>query len=182
MKRLPRTQFGDPILRKKAKQVPLKMFGSRSLEKLINEMFFTMRRVGGVGLAAPQIGESIKLAVIEIKKTPIRPEVVPLAPTVIINPEIITVSKEKLNDWEGCLSFPNVRGLTLRHKNITVKYHDQSGKKHVVKLSGFQARVFQHEIDHLNGTVYVDRMQDMQSLMTIREFKQRILGKGPKSK
>ncbi len=182
MKRLPRTQFGDPILRRRAKKVIPKMFGSHSLQQLIKEMFFTMRRVGGVGLAAPQIGKSLQLAVIEIKKTPIRPEVVPLASTVVINPEILTVSKEKLNDWEGCLSFPNVRGLVPRYKSITVKYYDQSGKRHAVKLNGFQARVFQHEIDHLNGTVYVDRMLDMQSLMTIREFKQLIGGKGLKSK
>ncbi len=182
MKRLPRTQFGNPILRKKAKKVSPKLFGSRSLKQLIKEMFFTMRRVGGVGLAAPQIGRSLRLAVIEIKKTPTRPEVVPLAPTVVINPEILTASKERMNDWEGCLSFPNVRGLVPRHKSITVKYLDQSGKKHVVKLEGFQARVFQHEIDHLGGIVYVDRMQDMQSLTTFKEFKERVLGRGLKSK
>ncbi|MDP3778532.1 MAG: peptide deformylase [bacterium] len=182
MKRLARTQFGNPILGKKTKKVSPKLFGSRSLKQLAKEMFFTMRRVGGVGLAAPQIGKSLQLAVIEIKKTPARPEVVPLAPTVVINPEILTTSKEKLDDWEGCLSFPNVRGLVPRHKSITVKYIDESGKKHVVKLHGFQARVFQHEIDHLKGTVYVDRIQDMQSLMTFREFKERVLGKGLKSK
>lgn len=182
MKRLPRTQFGNPILKRRAKKVSPIMFGSRSLKQLIEEMFFTMRRVGGVGLAAPQIGKSLQLAVIEIKKTPIRPEVVPLEPTVVINPAILKVSNEKLDDWEGCLSLPNVRGLVPRHKNITVKYFDQSGKKHIVKLDGFQARVFQHEIDHLNGAVYVSRMQDMQNLMTTREFKRRILGKGLKSK
>jgi len=182
MKRLPRTQFGNPILRKRAKKVTSKLLGSRSLKQLIKEMFFTMRRVGGVGLAAPQIGKSLQLAVIEIKKTPARPEVIPLAPTVVTNPDILAVSKDRLNDWEGCLSFPNVRGLVPRHKNMTVKYFDQFGKRHVVKLSGFQARVFQHEIDHLNGTVYVDRMQDAQSLMTFREFKKHVLGKGLKSK
>ena len=182
MKRLPRTQFGNPILRKKAKKVSPKLFSSRSLKQLIKEMFFTMRRVGGVGLAAPQVGKPLQLAVIEIKKTPTRPEVVPLAPTIIINPEILAISKEKINDWEGCLSLPNVRGLVPRHKGVTIKYSDQSGERHVVKLRGFQARVFQHEIDHLDGTVYVDRMQDMQSLMTSKEFKVRILGKGLKSK
>lgn len=141
-----------------------------------------MRRVGGVGLAAPQVGESLQLAVIEIKKTPIRPEVLPLAPTVIINPEILTVSREKISDWEGCLSFPNVRGLVPRHKSITVRYYDLSGQRHIVKLNGFQARVFQHEIDHLNGVVYVDRIEDAKSLMTLKEFKRRVLGKGLKSK
>ena len=182
MKRLPRTQFGNPILRKKAKKVSPKLLGSRSLKQLVKGMLFTMRRVGGVGLAAPQIGKSLQLAVIEIKKTTTRPEVVPLAPTVVINPEILTASKEKMSDQEGCLSFPNVRGLVPRHKSITVKYLDEFGKKHIVKLHGFQARVFQHEIDHLNGAVYVDRIQDIQSLMTFREFKERVWGKGLKSK
>jgi peptide deformylase len=182
MKRLSRTQFGDPILRKKAKKIPQKIFGSHFLKQLIKEMFFTMRRVKGVGLAAPQIGKSLQLAVIEIKKTPVRPEVMPLAPVAIINPEILKASKEKLSDWEGCLSFPNVRGLVSRHKTITVKYFDQSGKKYVLRLEGFQARVFQHEIDHLGGTVYVDKIQNIQSLMTFKEFKKRILGKGLKSK
>lgn len=182
MKRLPRTQFGNPILRKKAKKVSTKLLGSRFLKQLIKEMFFTIRRVGGVGLAAPQVGRSLQLAVIEIKKTPTRPKVIPLAPTVVINPEILTASKKRMNDWEGCLSFPNVRGLVPRYKSITVKYFDQSGKRYVVILEGFQARVFQHEIDHLSGTVYVDRMQDTQSLMTFKEFKERVLGKGLKSK
>ena len=98
MKRLARTQFGNPILRKKAKKVSLRLFGSLSLKRLVREMFFTMRRVGGVGLAAPQIGKSLQLAVVEIKKTPTRPEVVPLAPTAVINPEILTASKEKMSD------------------------------------------------------------------------------------
>ena len=141
-----------------------------------------MRRVGGVGLAAPQINRSIQLAVIEIKKSDIRPDVIPLKTTVIINPEITSYSKEENNDWEGCLSFPGVRGLVPRAKAITVKYLDEFGKAYILKLKGFQARVFQHEIDHLNGIVYVNRMEDMRTLMTFDEFKQRILKKDLKSK
>src|ERR1700728_2596453 len=114
MKRLPRSYFGDPILRTKAKIVAIRDIGTPSFQKLLREMFFTMRRVGGVGLAAPQIGKSIQLAVIEITKTGLRPGVVPLGPTVIVNPVIVRRSKKLVADWEGCLSFPGARGLVPR--------------------------------------------------------------------
>ena len=182
MKRLRRTYFGNPLLREKAKRVGLRSIKTPAFQKLIEEMFFTMRRVGGVGLAAPQIGKSLQLAVIEIRKSAVRPDIVPLPPTVIINPKIETVSKTKQSDWEGCLSLPSVRGLVPRHKRITVSYFDEAGKKQVMTFSGFRARVFQHEIDHLNGLLYVDRMPDMRTLMTANEFKGRILKRGLKSR
>ena len=147
-------------------------------QKLIQKMFFTMRRVNGVGLAAPQIGKSIQLAVIEISKTGLRPGVVELGPMVIVNPVILRRSKQLVADWEGCLSFPGARGLVPRSKKITVAFLDREGKKKTVELEGFQARVFQHEIDHLNGRVYVDRMADMTSLMTTAEFGKRVLAAG----
>ena len=178
MKRLRRSYFGDPVLRTRAKAVAQRDIGTPSFQKLIQEMFFTMRRVGGVGLAAPQIGKSIQLAVIEIETTVLRPGIVPVAPTVIINPVIVSHSKEQEVDWEGCLSFPNARGLVPRYKNIAVSCSDRRGEKQTVHVHGFQARVFQHEIDHLNGTVYDDRMEDMKSLMTLGEFKKRVLKRG----
>jgi peptide deformylase len=183
MKRLPRSYFGDPVLRTRAKTVATRSIGTLPFQMLVQKMFFTMRRVGGVGLAAPQIGKSIQLAVIEIKMTLLRPGIEPLAPTVIINPVIVSHSKERVVDWEGCLSFPNARGAVPRYKEITVAYFDRHGEKRMVHVQGFQARVFQHEIDHLNGTVYVDRMEDMKSLMTLGEFKKRVLKPGaPRSK
>jgi peptide deformylase len=173
MKRLPRAYFGNPILRQIARAVSLRSLRTSKFQRLIEQMFFTMRRVGGVGLAAPQVDKPLQLAVIEIKKTAIRPDVVPLTPMVIINPKILNSSKEQQEDWEGCLSLPAVRGLVPRHKRITVEYVDRFGKRQIVKLSGFQARVFQHEIDHLHGVLYVDRMVNMRSLMTLKEFKAR---------
>jgi peptide deformylase len=181
MKRLPRTQFGNPVLQKSAKLIPRNLFGSRSLKRLIAQMFFTVKRIG-VGLAAPQIGKSLQLAVIEIKKTPIRPDVRPLAKTVIINPRIVWASKKRINDWEGCLSCPRLRGLVPRCEYIKVEYFDEIGKKHVATLKGFQARVFQHEIDHLNGVVYVERMKNLKTLMMLQEFNARVLGRGLKSR
>ncbi len=182
MKILPRTQFGDPILRKKAEKVTESKIRDLKFQALIKQMFFTMRRSGGVGLAAPQIGIPLQLAVLRVNKTPIRPHVKSLPPTVIINPEIIKTTEETENDWEGCLSLPKVRGLVPRYKKIKVRYTDENSKTQIREFDGFIARVFQHEIDHLNGTVYVDRMEDMKTLMTFQEFKKRIAGKGLESR
>jgi peptide deformylase len=175
MKILPRTQFGNPILRQKAKKVSSAFLKTAGFKKLVPQMFYTMKRANGVGLAAPQIGLSLQLAVIQVQPTRLRPNLEDLGKIVIINPRIVGRAKEQVDDWEGCLSFPGVRGKTPRHKSITVEYLDEKGKKVVRKLAGFLARVFQHEIDHLNGTVYVDRMKDMKTLMILPEFKERIL-------
>lgn len=178
---LPRTLFGNPILRKRAIRVSRARIQSAELQELIRLMFYTMRQANGVGLAAPQVGESLQLAVIAVKKNPVRPNVVPVRKTVIINPRIIGFSEALISDWEGCLSLPGVRGLVPRSRVVTVEYTDDKGKRQTTQYSGFAARVFQHEIDHLNGTVYVDRMPDMKSLMTVSEFRERVVKKGLKS-
>jgi peptide deformylase len=181
MKRLPRTYFGDPLLRGKAKPVPLSEIKKPLFQKLIKRMFFTMREVGGVGLAAPQIGLPLQLAVIKIGKTPTRKNLTALPPIVLINPKIESHSKAELQDWEGCLSLPAVRGIVPRYKQIVVSYYDETGKKQRKTIDKFfVARVFQHEIDHLNGLLYVDRMRDMQNLMTLGEYMKRIPGKAKK--
>jgi peptide deformylase len=90
---------------------------------------------------------------------------------VIVNPKIVWKSKEKSHDWEGCLSLEGVRGLVPRHRKIRVRYTDEKGGRRERAVSGFLARVFQHEIDHLNGALYVDRMNDMKTLMTVGEFR-----------
>jgi peptide deformylase len=182
MKILKRTQFGDPILRMKAKKVSAKEISSQAFKKLIKEMFHTMHESTGVGLAAPQIGKPLSLSVIEINKSKVRPRVTPLNQTVIINPQIKESSAKMVSDWEGCLSLDGVRGLVPRHQSVVVEFTDVSGIKQTLKLKGFQARVFQHEIDHLNGVLYVDRMKDMKTLMTTDEFEKRIIKKGLKSK
>src|SRR6202040_2678605 len=111
-------------------------------------------------------------------KTPTRPRIVPLEPAGSINPRILGHSRALISDWEGCLSFPKARGLVPRDRTIRVSYFDRFGDKQVKTFHGFQARVFQHEIDHLNGLIYVDKMVDMSSLMVLREFKKRFLKKG----
>lgn len=175
MKTLLRTQFGNPILRQKAKKVSVAFLKSTKFEKLIAQMFRTMKQSNGVGLAAPQIGISMQLAVIQVQPTKLRPNLESLPKTVIINPKILSHSTQQTTDWEGCLSFEDVRGKATRYNKIKVEYTDEKGKKVTRDLSGFLARVFQHEIDHLNGLVYVDRMKDMKTLMVLDEFKKRIL-------
>ncbi len=175
MKALPRTEFGNPILRTKAKAVPLKSLRTPKMKKLIREMLLTMHKTGGVGLAAPQVGESIRLAVMETYSTEHRPHLEQRGPIVIVNPRIIQYSTILKKDWEGCLSFaPEHVGATVpRPSSITVEYYTEKGEKMVERASGLWARIFQHEIDHLNGVLYVDRLKDMKDLMTRNEFKKR---------
>lgn len=175
MKILPRTEFGNPILRKQAKPVPTKFFGTPALFELVRSMIFTMRRADGVGLAAPQIGVPLRMAVMEMHPSDSRPRAKKKGPLAILNPQILKYSKEKAGDWEGCLSFRNARGKVVRARSVTVSYQDEMGMKHTEIATGLWARIFQHEVDHLNGTVYVDRMKDMKTLMTVPEFRRRVL-------
>lgn len=177
MKILARTHFGNPILRKKAKKVSVAFLKTPKFKKLEREMIHTMRRVDGIGLAAPQIGQPFALAVMETGPTKTRPNIKVRGPITIINPKIISYSKEKKREWEGCLSFEDVRGNVSRPKSITVSYLNNKGEKIREKAEGLWARLFQHEIDHLNGIVYLDRMEDMKSIMTLQEFKKRIVSK-----
>lgn len=167
------TQFGNPILRKKQKQVSGGFLCTKPFRDLVTSMFSAMHHARGVGLAAPQVGKNMSLAVIQVGKTKLRPDVTPLPKTVVVNPKIISHSRGVEYDWEGCLSLEDVRGLVPRYKEITVEYEDVSGKKVLRKCEGFHARVFQHEIDHLSGVLYVDRMNDMRTLVTRKELEKR---------
>jgi peptide deformylase len=180
MKVFPRTQLGNPILRAKTKKVPLVFVKTPKFKTLVKRMIYTMRRADGVGLAAPQIGQPLAIAVIEMQETPTRPDLKPQEPIVIVNPRITRYSTKRTSGYEGCLSFRGVRGSVPRSESITVEYHDERGKKIVEKASGFWARIFQHEIDHLNGVVYVDRVEDTKTFMTIDEFVKRVVNKKKK--
>jgi peptide deformylase len=165
MKALPIVQFGDPVLRTKTKPLTLAQIRSGPIQKLIPLMFYTMRNIG-VGLAAPQVGLPLRLAVIEVKPLAHRTEVEPFPKTVVINPIITSYSKKQSPKWEGCLSLRNVAAEAMRSESVTVRYLDQKGKPHTKKFTGFTAQVFQHEIDHLNGTLYVDRVKDIKTLIS----------------
>lgn len=172
---LPIMQLGNPILRTKASPVPLRTISTREFHDFLEAMYATMLAVPGVGLAAPQVGVPMRIAVIEVYASKLRPKIASFPRTNIINPRIVWRSEKKYEGWEGCLSIPSLRGLAVRHEAITVEFHDETGKKRRLKLRGFPAEVFQHEIDHLNGKVYLDRVRDRKSLMTFEEYEKQVL-------
>jgi len=157
-------KLGEPILRKKAKKV--KDILDKKIQLLIADMLSSVKENSGVGLAAPQIFQSLQIMVIASKPNNRYPLAPFRTPFVIINPKIIKTSKSKEKDWEGCLSIPGIRAKVPRHKKITVKYQSQDGKSKTEKFEGFIARVFQHEYDHLNGLVYLDNIETTKDIIT----------------
>ncbi|MFQ5965075.1 MAG: peptide deformylase [Candidatus Scalinduaceae bacterium] len=161
-------QLGHLILRKKAEKVvdirdPL-------VNSLINDMLATVVDVNGVGLAAPQVYESLRVFVVASHpnlRYPMAPE---MESTAMINSEIIWSSDEIVKDWEGCLSIPGIRGLVPRPKAIKVKYSKRNGNSEEVEFSDFIARVFQHEYDHLEGIVFLDRLESTRDIITEKEY------------
>ena len=149
----------EPVLRRKAK--PVTKF-DKELQTLIDDMIETMREAPGVGLAAPQVNISQQLAVIEYDEDEDEEENEDAPPKpkklyVIINPEIIKTSEEKVMGIEGCLSIPGLQGEVERHESIQVKALNRHGSPVKLKVDGWMARIFQHEIDHLNGVLFTDR-------------------------
>ncbi len=179
MKILRRTLFGNPVLRTTARRLSADEIASPQIQELIADMRYTLEyRRYGVGLAAPQIGQPVAVSVIAIKPTPTRPEN-PHINFVIINPEIIRTYGALMPKWEGCLSFGS--GPTLpyaqasRYEKIRVRFLDEQGGLHETDYDGLVAHVLQHEIDHLNGILFVDKVLDPTTYITISEYKKRYL-------
>jgi len=173
MKILNCIEFGNPILRLKAKKVSLRFLRSGEGKDLIKNMIYTMRKSKGIGLAAPQIGKSLQIIVMEIRSTPERPKQKHKGPIVVINPKIINFSRKIVNGWEACLSLSRIYALVPRSKTITVEYYNQKGDKIVEKASDLWARIFQHEADHLYGLSFMDKVKNLKSVMTASEFKKK---------
>ncbi len=148
--------FPEPSLRLKSKQVT--KFDT-DLQILIDNMFETMRAAPGVGLAAPQIGESLRLVVVEYTED--EDENAKPKKYVLVNPEIVKRSEEMITDIEGCLSLPGLAGRVERHEAVTVKAKNRFGKPLKIEAEGWLARIFQHEIDHLDGVLYIDRAEEV---------------------
>lgn len=181
VKALQTTQFGNPILRQKAKTVTHKEITSSHVKQLISEMRQTLKsRKLGVGLAAPQVGKNIALAVIRIRPTSFRPKVNNFD-QVLINPEIIQTIGRKSQLWEGCISSGvDKAGLFAkvpRYKSIKVKFYDETGHQQEETYEDLPAHVIQHEVDHLNGVLFVDHVKDTSTYMTFAEYKKRIVRK-----
>lgn len=175
---LRRTQFGDPILRQKAAALTAKEIRSVKTRQLIADMCHTLKtKKYGVGLAAPQIGQAIALSIIEIKSTKMRP-MVPKekwVSLVIINPKISRTYGNRRQSWEGCISFGEVFAKVPRYKKIRLKYQDEKAAIHTKDFDGLLAHIIQHELDHLNGILFVDKVKDTTSYMTAAEYKKRVV-------
>jgi len=172
MARLKIARLGNPILRQKAAPVDLNDLKNpeNEIRALVQDMVETMHHEGGVGLAAPQVARSLQVAVLEYAENERYPGhgTVPL--TVLINPVITRYSEEKQLGWESCLSLSDFRGRVERSLSVTVEAWDLEGNKRVIDAEGFLAVVLQHEIDHLNGLVFIDRMDDLTQLAYEEEF------------
>jgi peptide deformylase len=163
--------MGHPVLRKVAKKVPLKQIKSSMISDLILDMRETMKIAEGISLAAPQIGVSLQLAIIDIPEdSPRYPKSKGSDLFIIFNPHITILDKKNQAYWEGCLSLPGLRGYVERPRKIRVDFFNELAEKKSLELEGFLATVFQHEIDHLMGTLYVDRMKDTKKFSYTEEF------------
>lgn len=166
-------QLGNPILRQQS--TPIDNVGDPCIQKLIDELIATVAKANGVGIAAPQVAESCRLFIVASRPNPRYPTAPEMEPTAMINPRIIAHSTDIVKGWEGCLSVPGIRGLVPRYQAIEVEYTSRDGKLHRQELTDFVARIFQHEYDHLDGIVFIDRVESTQELMTEQEYQQRII-------
>ncbi|GAB4347633.1 MAG: peptide deformylase [Leptolyngbyaceae cyanobacterium] len=174
MTRLQVMELGHPVLRRVAK--PITEARRTSLQPLMDQLIQTAQQANGVGIAAPQVGISERLFIVASRPTPRYPHAPVMEPTVMINPQIISHSAERVKDWEGCLSVPGVRGLVPRYQAIAVEYTDRYGQHQHQELTDFVARIFQHELDHLNGILFIDRVESTQDLISEQDYQERIVG------
>ncbi|HFQ13200.1 MAG TPA: peptide deformylase [Gammaproteobacteria bacterium] len=142
---------------------PVEDFGSPELDALIADMFETMQALNGVGLAAPQIGESLHLIVFEVRDNPRYPEAAAIPRTVLVNPALRVIDQTQEEDWEGCLSLPGLRGRVPRYRAVHYQGRDAQGRVLEGEARGFHARLLQHEVDHLDGILYPQRIRDLRN-------------------
>ncbi len=172
-------ELGQTVIRKKCLEV--KTIKSKEIQDLIENMIATVKEVDGVGIAANQVYEGIRLFIIASHPSKRYPKAPNMVPTAMINPILISHSKAQEKDWEGCLSIPGIRGNVPRFKEIEVEYTDRDGVKKKKTLKTFLARIFQHEYDHLEGKVYLERLESTQDIITEKEF-QKMVKKDEKKK
>ena len=163
-------RLGHPILRQVAEPVSPEAIGSPDVQRLIDDMLETMADHDGAGLAAPQVHVSRRVVVYGVESNPRYPDAEDVPLTILINPRITALTTEEDEDWEGCLSIPDLRGMVSRPIRVRVEAHARDGKPLRFDADGFHARVVQHECDHLDGKLYVDRMRSMETLTFLPEF------------
>jgi len=165
-------KLGNPILRKVAESVAPSECETPQFQRFLDDMVETMRTLDGVGLAAPQVFSSKQVIVIEVQANPRYPNTPDFSLLVLLNPTFTFMSDEKQEGWEGCLSLDNLRGKVTRSLRVSVKGADRHMRPLELDAEGFLAVVLQHEIDHLNGRIFIDRMTDFTTLTHLPEFEQ----------
>src|SRR5271166_892354 len=168
-------RLGHPIVRTEAQPVRAEEISRPEFQRLIDDMIETMHEYIGVGLAGPQVHLPLRLAVLEVSDNSRYPNNPPVPLTVLINPVVTAVNREPVKEWEGCLSIPDFRGLVPRFKEVRVEALGRNGEKLDFIAKDFHARVVQHETDHLNGELYIDRLPDMRSLSYLAEWQRYLL-------
>ena len=164
-------RMGHPVLRTRAQAIERSSIKSPAVQRLIDDMMDTMTEYHGVGLAAPQVHESVRLFVVAFDPTQPEPaEDQASEPFAIINPDISALGDEIVEDWEGCLSIPDIRGRVPRLRDLRLRAHDRKGERFELRLQNFQARVIQHENDHLDGVLFFDRMRSFETLAFLDEY------------
>ena len=165
-------QLGAPVIRERA--VETADIHDPQLQALIDDLFATVADENGMGIAAPQVSVSKRIIILSPKPNYRYPYAPTMEPTVMIHPEMLWASSEMEKDWEGCLTVPGIRGIVPRHQAIRIRYQTRQGVMVETAYEGFLARVFQHEVDHLDGVVFLDRVESTKDLVTEKEW-QRII-------
>ena len=163
-------QIGHPVLRQRAREVTLEELRSPGMQQFIDDLVETMRDANGAGLAAIQVYETIRICAIEVSSNPRYPYKPNIPLTILVNPVLTPVGDEMYDNYEGCLSVPNLRGIVPRHLHLRCQAWDRHGNPIDEVVHGLKAGTYQHEVDHLDGTVFLDRVRDPKTLTTWTEF------------
>jgi peptide deformylase len=163
-------RLGHPVLRRVAAPVSPEAIGAPEIQALIDDMLETMAEYDGAGLAAPQVHVSRRIVIYGVDENPRYPDAEAVPLTVLVNPRLTPLTDEEAEDWEGCLSVPDMRGRVSRPTSVRVEALARDGRSLRFDADGFHARVVQHECDHLDGLLYLDRMTSMASLTFLSEF------------
>jgi peptide deformylase len=167
---LPIVTVGDPVLRERAREVTAEELRAPQTQRLIDDMIDTMRAAGGAGIAANQVGELLRIFVVEVRDNPRYPYKPNVPLTVAVNPVIEPLDEETERINEGCLSVPDLRGELERHVRVRVRRLDRDGTEHEEQRHGLTAGTFQHELDHLDGVLFLDRVRDPRTFTTWEQF------------
>ena len=169
-------RLGHPVLRQVAEPIDVEDIHSPETQRLVEDLIETMREYNGAGLAATQVHVPKQVCVIEVKDNPRYPDAEAIPLTVLINPVVTPLTAEMEEGWEGCLSVPDMRGVVPRYTAVRLEAYDREGNRIDVVAKEFFARVLQHEIDHLRGLVYLDRMKDLSTLTHLAEWNKYWMG------